>query len=346
MALLDRQQRKVRIIADPRKKITLGYKTEKGYPKSANHFVLQNPVTKEEYFPELIKLYGTEPTKFFISFPTDNYEDFYSERYNLYGSNNALKRSCNGVECVHYCDSTIEKVKYGTGEITDCVCREHNLFETENKELKKLKCGFSMHLTAYILHPETKRLVSPMCYLFNTGSINTADNLYSELQRYNKFVGYPFCLEVKEVKKADGTVYRLLILYPYLDANKLIDYNTNASIRLNEVLGTEPIMIEENNVVSINQEQAEQEALDLMNEEDEEDENDEAIQEADYETVPDRELTQQEYERFLTKLNVVMTKMTFANSDMYAKHKDTKTEQFKKSLHKATDYIKLLESYI
>lgn len=311
--MINRSKRTLRIIADQRRKISIGYKSENGYPKSANFFVTENPETKESYYPEITALYGANPDKLFIMFPTDEMKDFYKDGFNLYGSNSVKKRSCDGVECEHYLDETIEGVKYNAGECSGCVCDIHNLFESDKKELKTVACKCDIYLTAYILHPETLRPISPTCYMFVNHSKNSADNIYSELSRYNKFTGYPFVLSVKEIKKTSSK-FSLLFLHPHITPNMLLDFNLNATQRLDEVLGSaEPLQL------------GEVTAGDVPADENTEDE---AIHEADYEVeetaedktaLSDLEFAKKKIEALVSEKEVRQTANKFCKEFPFSK---------------------------
>jgi len=222
-------------VADNRKKITIGYKTGKGHPKSANHFVIRHPETKECWFPEIETLYGENPVELLVSFPTNNMRDFYNDTFALWGKNNVKKRNCDGVECVHCVAETIGDNKYEGGEVSECVCRKFTLRESDKPIAPPCTCD--IWLKAYILHPNTLLPISPMCYMFSNHGINSSDNLFGELDRYTKFVGYPFRLSVKQVKKPDGVIFYLFELRPYVTGELLIEYNLKSTNKLKEIVG-------------------------------------------------------------------------------------------------------------
>jgi len=226
-----RVNRRVKLNIDQRGKIKCGYKTEKGLPKSTFHFAIVHPETGETNFPELVELYGSEPTSIFITFPSNNIEDFFNDDYSLWQGNNTKRRTCNGETCTHIIEESILGVKYQAGTETECVCIKHGLFDTEDKDLKKLKCKCDVYLKAWILHPKTLKPISPTCYLFENHSANSADNIYGEFmtpdgqRKWAQLMGFPFVLSVKKVKKADNTSYPILNLYPYIPTDRLIDYS-------------------------------------------------------------------------------------------------------------------------
>lgn len=245
--MLNHSVRKIRIATDVRKKISIGYKTEKGLPKAVDHFVTANPESGEVYYPEIEALYGSNPNKLFIAFPSNNIQDFYNDNYNLWQGNQTKRRTCDGVNCLHVVDETIEDIPYKAGTDSECVCKSHSLFETDDKELKKIKCKLDIYMTAYILHPKTLRPISPIAYLFTNHSINSANNIYTELSRYSKFVGYPFVLSTKKIKKADSTNFVLIQLHPYIDPDKLIEYNLKATDEImNVIANSESNLLSEN----------------------------------------------------------------------------------------------------
>lgn len=233
--MINRDNRPLRIVADNRKKITIGYKTGKGHPKSANHFVIRHPETKECWFPEIETLYGENPVELIVSFPTNNMRDFYNDTFALWGKNNVKKRNCDGVECVHCVAETIGDNKYEGGEVSECVCRKFALKDSDKPIAPPCTCD--IWLKAYILHPDTLLPISPMCYMFSNHGINSSDNLFGELDRYTKFVGYPFRLSVKQVKKPDGVIFYLFELRPYVTGELLIEYNLKATSKLKEIVG-------------------------------------------------------------------------------------------------------------
>ncbi len=226
-----RVNRKVKLNVDRRGKIKCGYRGNDGLPKKAYHFVIAHPETGETNFPELVEIYGTEPTSIFLAFPSNNIEDFFNDDFGLWQKNNTKRRSCNGEECTHIVDETIEGVKYSAGSVTECVCIKHGLFNALNKELKNIACKCDLYLKAWILHPETLRPISPTCYLFENHSTNSADNIYGEFftpegeRKWAQVMNIPFVLTVKKIKKADNTTFPILNLYPYIPSDRLIDYS-------------------------------------------------------------------------------------------------------------------------
>ncbi|HET54970.1 MAG TPA: hypothetical protein ENN33_07105 [Ignavibacteria bacterium] len=171
------QNRRYRILCDPRAKITSGEKTEKGLPASLPYFDISP-------FPELVEAYGEQPEELFLYFPSDEIPDFFNDEFNLYGSNGQKKRSCDSVTCIHRIDETINGVTYHAGQETECVCRKLNLPEKD-----KNKCVYVMYLKAWIALPDTGKIENPLCYLFRTRSENSGANIYSELEKIKTLAG-------------------------------------------------------------------------------------------------------------------------------------------------------------
>ena len=169
------QNRKYRILCDPRAKITSGTKSEEGYPKSLHYFDISA-------FPELIEAYGSEPEELYLYFPSDNIPDFFNDEFNLYGSNGQKKRSCDGVTCIHRIKETINGVTYEPGQESPCVCKDL-------PESDKNRCKYVMYLKAWIALPDTWKIENPLCYLFMTHSRNSGDNIYSELEKIKTLAG-------------------------------------------------------------------------------------------------------------------------------------------------------------
>lgn len=187
-----------KINVDKRGKITTGIKaiserTQKEYPKATDYFVITD-------FPELMKSYGEKPTKLVIFFPDDDdseIEAFFNVDYVLYGGNQTLIRKCNGNECLHRIDEEIAGKKYVAGEISDCVC-------TKLPEDDKKRCKIACYAKAYIADKLTGEVNNTSCYLFYTGSRNSAENLYSEIKKIRNLLGgcikgIPFGLSVEMV---------------------------------------------------------------------------------------------------------------------------------------------------
>jgi hypothetical protein len=158
----------IRLNCDKRGKITSGVKTDKGFPKSVDYFVVED-------FPEIIAEYGNQPKKLLIAFPLNDILSLFDCNYVLYGGNQTKIRQCDGENCIHRIDEEINGKKYKAGEETKCVCDE--LADDD-----KRKCRSVMYLKAWILK-KNGLLLSPNVYLFQSGSENTASNIYSELEK-------------------------------------------------------------------------------------------------------------------------------------------------------------------
>ena len=171
------EHRRQKIQSDPRGKIKTGEKglsaSGKEIPKSLDHFNV-------EAFPEIIALYGNEPKELMIAVPSDNIPDVYDDRFALYGNQTKL-RSCDGDTCIHRINETVCGQSYVAGEESDCLCLAHGLFDTEDKELKKKACRYTMNLKAFVLNPHDGKLISTLPYLFETGSKNSGGAVYSAL---------------------------------------------------------------------------------------------------------------------------------------------------------------------
>ena len=178
-----------RVAVDSRGKITSGKKSEKGYPQSLDHFNVSE-------FPELIKGYGERPQKLVVFFPSDTITDFFDCNYVLYGKDTKI-RSCDGEEAIHRIKEDIGGKHYEAGECSECICK--NLDPDDKK-----RCKYSMYLKAFIADPKLRKVNNPLCYLFYTGSKNSGDNIYSEIEKIQALNmgvlrGVPFILEVEMV---------------------------------------------------------------------------------------------------------------------------------------------------
>lgn len=236
-----RKNRTVRYTTDGRKNIKAGYsvpsdKSPTGVrPVSTDYFVLVHPESGEMYFEELVALYGNKPQLLYVTFPSDNMIDFFNDDYKQWGKNSVKIKQCDGENVEFFFDTTIKGMKYNAGCEYQCACKQHGLFDTEDKELKKFACKCDMYLKVQILNPnmlldtnlapdDRIKPVSPLCYIVESHSTNTADNIYSELERYRKLSGYPFVLTIKKVK-GNNLSYPLISLAPFITPDMLIDYN-------------------------------------------------------------------------------------------------------------------------
>lgn len=208
--------KKDRINIDKRGKISTGIKAvnDRGieYPKAVDYFVIDD-------FPELKQVYGDKPKKLVVVFPTNEIEDFFQASYVLYGSNQQMIRKCDGEECVHRIKERILLIgeydelgnihetepyekDFEAGEITECICKlMPKTISKDGKEVRNPKaCNIAMYLKAFIVDYKISRIISPLCYLFYSGSENTASKIYSELNKVKmmmgRIAGLPFGLSV------------------------------------------------------------------------------------------------------------------------------------------------------
>lgn len=163
-----------RITVDNRGKITCGKKREGSeIPQSLDYFDVSD-------FPELGAWYGPKPKRLLIYFPTDTVADFFDTAFNAWYTSSAgkkgKKRSCDGETCLHYIDEEINGKQYAAGEETECICKA--LEENDKK-----RCRYDCYLKAYIGNPENGKIENPCCYMFTTHSDNSADGIYSELEK-------------------------------------------------------------------------------------------------------------------------------------------------------------------
>lgn len=198
---------KSKINVDKRGKITTGTKavsktSGKEFPKATDYFVLED-------FPELKESYGEKPTKLVLFFPSNEIQDFFNVDMVLYGTNQTLIRKCNeDDECIHRIEEEINGVKYKASQVSDCICP---LLEEDSKK----KCKAAMYLKAFVANRKTGKIENPQCYLFYSGSRNTAENIYSELNKIQSLVGslvgIPFGLSVKMVSGKTNATQRFPI---------------------------------------------------------------------------------------------------------------------------------------
>jgi len=163
-----------RITVDNRGKITCGKKREGSeIPQSLDYLDISD-------FPELIAWYGPKPKRLLIYFPTDTIADFFDTAFNSWYTSTAgkkgKKRSCDGETCLHYIDEEINGKKYAAGEETECTCK--SLAEDDKK-----RCRYDCYIKAYVGNPADGKIENPCCYMFTTHSDNSADGIYSELEK-------------------------------------------------------------------------------------------------------------------------------------------------------------------
>lgn len=179
-----------RIACDPRGKITSGKKSDKGFPQSLDYFDISD-------FPELVEAYGEKPSEMTLFFPSDTITDFFDCEFNLYGGHETKIRSCDGENCIHRIEEEIAGTKYAAGESNPCVCQR--LAEDDKK-----RCKYVAYLRAWIISRKSGKIENHLCYIFQTHSQNSGDNIYSELDKIKylgkgMLKGIKFTLSVKMV---------------------------------------------------------------------------------------------------------------------------------------------------
>ena len=170
--MITNAKRKLRLSVDKRGYITTGTKTEKGFPKSLDYFDVSG-------FPEVVTHYGEQPSSLVVMPPANEIETFYNDEFATWGKKGGdpvKKRQCDGETCLHRVGETVGGVEYGRGELSPCVC---DALPEESKD----RCQYGAILKAYIVTPDGAELISPVLYGFRTGSPNSGDSMYSELQR-------------------------------------------------------------------------------------------------------------------------------------------------------------------
>lgn len=192
---------RIRLTVDQRGKIKTGEKSEKGLPRSLDHF----NVTP---FPELEQLYGKKPTELILFMPSDNIEEIFDYNMVVWGggqTNPTKKRTCDTEVCLHRIDYEIKSIKqkFTAGEETECICKKYELKGED-------ACRCDAHLKAFVANPKTGKITHFVPYLFETHSRNTGDAIYSELDKVRvltqmlegkpRLTGIPFRMSVRMVK--------------------------------------------------------------------------------------------------------------------------------------------------
>lgn len=170
--MIDRTLRRQKLERDRRGYITTGRKSEKGRPQTLDHFNV-------ERFPEIIQYYGERPTELVIMLPDDDIETFFTDDFAAWGQeygSAVKKRFCNGKQCTHRIDETVEGVTYGRGEVSACICED---LPADSKA----RCRYTAILKASLVSPDGQRIISPHVYGFKTGSQNSGDQIFGELER-------------------------------------------------------------------------------------------------------------------------------------------------------------------
>lgn len=147
-------------------------------------------------FPELIAAYGEKPQMLIVYPPSENLEDFFDDQMCLWaGGKNAVKvRTCDGETCVHRIAEEVDGTPYAAGEETSCIC------DSLSEDHKK-RCRYLVNPKFYVGMPPTFAVDDFNCYLFETHSINSGEQLKSEMLKIKKITGrlahIPFKLTVK-----------------------------------------------------------------------------------------------------------------------------------------------------
>jgi hypothetical protein len=191
-----------RVARDPRI-ITTGKKNEKGQAVKLKHFNI-------ERFPELIALYGPEPTELYVMCPEDDLERFYADQFAKWkGFNDGIMiRECDGETCIHHLPEKVMGKQYGAGEVSECVCETMG-----DAERKENACTYTMRLTVYVLNPKTMMPVSLLPIQFKTGGASSGKNVFRELRDVSEIMGgrmkyFPFTLSVRWSKSKNDPKVR------------------------------------------------------------------------------------------------------------------------------------------
>lgn len=189
---------KMRIAYDPRGKISTGKSGPEGQPVKLDHFDVTD-------FPELVKMYGDKPTMLIVMLPTDQPTDFITYRFDKWAKTkdgkSVMVRFCDGDVCVHRIVETLAGRTYEAGEESECVCAE---LEEDDKQ----RCRHHFTMKAWVCDPETFAIKSTLCYLFDNHSVNSAEQILSEVKKIQMLTGgriamIPFELSVKMVSGTD-----------------------------------------------------------------------------------------------------------------------------------------------
>ena len=201
-----------RVNIDRRGYITTGMKSERGLPTSLDHFDVS-------MFPEIAAAYGPKPNRLVVALPSNMVADFFDDQYGAWGKapggDPVLRRRCDGVACMHRIDETVAGITYARGEESDCVCE--GLPQNDPQ-----RCGYSAILKAFVVTPDGRTLLSPTCYGFKTGSINSGESIKSELMKMEflqklqnggaaTLAGLPLELSVRMVSGRDNAAQKFPI---------------------------------------------------------------------------------------------------------------------------------------
>lgn len=223
---------KFKIPVDSRGSITSGIKATnsegKEYPKAVDYFVVND-------FKELLNSYGDKPTKLLLFLPSNEIEECLDVNYVLYGSNQQKIRQCDGENCYHRIANEIEGIaKFTAGSTTPCICKQYELAEDHKK-----KCRTFFWMKAFIADYKLAKVENPHCYLFKSGSKNSAENILSELVKIKKLTGgllfgIPFLLSVNMVPSSKDSKRKFPIwsLESMGTLTQLKEWNENLQLRI------------------------------------------------------------------------------------------------------------------
>lgn len=227
-----RKDIRMRISSDMRGKITTGTKSEKGFPMSLDYFDISD-------FPELIAIYGEKPKRIAITFPSNDYQDFFSTEYNTWGGKTGKpikKRCCDGETCTFNIEEKIGVKKYTAGSAVACVCKQ----ESFPADAERCKCYMS--LKAYIINPNSGKIESISPYRFENHSVNSADKLATEILKINtitagKLMGVPFVLSVDmvdQVVAGEKRRYPIWSIQAVGSIDRILDFSDRGLLPVNE----------------------------------------------------------------------------------------------------------------
>lgn len=184
--MIKREVRGIRITHDGRGKISAGTGTA-GKMKKLDHFNVSA-------FPEIIEQYGEKPTKLLVVAPAVSaIEQFFEDSFELWGRpkdagadvKGTLKRSCDGETAIFRTEQVVDGKRHGAGEEGPCVCKdlpkevERKGRMVPNPEI----CRYHCRVKFFVANPRTGKVQHPLCYLFDTHSINSGKAVYSELEK-------------------------------------------------------------------------------------------------------------------------------------------------------------------
>lgn len=190
--MIDVSVRRIRIPTDGRGFISSG-RLKDGRPIKLDHWDITD-------FDEVVAAYGDQPKTIYIRFYSEEMGVVFEDEFVRWakskaaGSKGTKARTCTGCECVHRIDEEVHGQRYTAGEISECVC-------TEMADDDPMRCRYSAHLKAVIVHPDTHQPLQPIIYGFRTTSRNNGDAIYNELLKTRMLCGritdIVFALNVK-----------------------------------------------------------------------------------------------------------------------------------------------------